>query len=61
MTPFWDPNFIPPCGQLEAPYLFAHMKRGPNFKLYTEIYVLGPASYPLSHWCCPGQASHAWE
>ena len=24
MTPFWDPNFNPPCGQLAAPYLYAH-------------------------------------
>ena len=37
MTPFWDPNFTPPCGQLAAPYLYAHMKPGPNFKLYTQI------------------------
>ena len=22
MTPFWDPNFSPPCGQLAAPYLW---------------------------------------
>ena len=34
---------------------------GPNFKLYTQILVLGPASYPVSHWPCPGRASHAWE
>ena len=37
MTPFWDPNFNPPCGQLAAPYLYAHKELGPNFKLYTEI------------------------
>ena len=37
MTPFWDPNFTPPCGQLAAPYLFAHEKPGPNFRLYTQI------------------------
>ena len=24
MTPFWDPNFTPLCGQLAAPYLYAH-------------------------------------
>ena len=24
MTPFWDPNFTPPCGRLAAPYLYAH-------------------------------------
>ena len=33
MTPFWDPNFNPPCGQLAAPYLYAHVKPGPNLKL----------------------------
>ena len=36
VTPFWDPNFSPPCGQLAAPYLFAHREPRPNFKLYTE-------------------------
>ena len=61
MTPFWDPNFTPPCGQLVAPYLHAHREPGPNSKLYTQIKVLGPASYPVSHWPCPGRASHAWE
>ena len=35
MTPFWDPNFNPPCGQLAAPYLYALRQPGPNFKLYT--------------------------
>ena len=55
----WDPNFNPPCGQLAVPYVFAHKKTGPNFKLYTQIEVLGPASYPVSHWPCPGRASHA--
>ena len=24
MTPFWDANFTPPCGQFAAPYLYAH-------------------------------------
>ena len=61
MTPFWDPNFTPPCGQLAAPYLSAHEELRPKFKLYTQILVLGPASYPVSHWPCPGRASHAWE
>ena len=37
MTSFWDPNFTPPCGQLAAPYLYAHREPGPNFKLYTQI------------------------
>ena len=36
MTPFWDPNFTPPCGQLAAPYLYAHREPGPNSKLYTQ-------------------------
>ena len=37
MTPFWDPNFTPTCGQLAAPYLYAHREPGPNSKLYTQI------------------------
>ena len=37
MTPFWDPNLTPPCGQLAAPYLYAHRELGPNSKLYTQI------------------------
>ena len=59
--PLLGPQFHPPCGQLVAPYLYANMEPGPNFKLYTQMAVLGPASYPVSHWPCPGQASHAWE
>ena len=61
MTPFWDPNFNPPCGCMAAPYLYAHRKPGPNSTLYTQIEVLGPASYPVSYWPCPGRASRAWE
>ena len=61
MTPFWDPNFTPPCGPLAAPYLYAHNEPGPSLKLCTQIEVLGPASYPVSHWPCPGRASHVWE
>ena len=37
MTPFWDPNFTPPCGQLAAPSLYAHGEPGPKFTLYTQI------------------------
>ena len=37
MTPFWDPNFPLPCGQLAAPFLYAHKEPGPNSKLYTQI------------------------
>ena len=37
MTPFWDPNFSPPCGQLAAAYLYVDMEPRPNFKLYTHI------------------------
>ena len=59
MTPFWDPNFTPPCGQLAAPYLYAHKEPGPNFKLYTLKEILDPASYPVDHWACPGGASRA--
>ena len=42
MTPFWYPNFTPPCGQSAAPFLYAHREPGPRFKLYTQIEVLGP-------------------
>ena len=61
MTPFWDPNFTPPCGQLAAPYLYAHKEPGPESRLYTQMKVLGPASSSVRHWPCPGRASHAWE
>ena len=44
MTPFWDPNFNPRCGQSAAPYLYAHTEPRPNSKLYTQMKVLGPAS-----------------
>ena len=44
LTPFWDPNFPLPCGQLAAPFLYAHREPRPNFKLYTQEEVLGPAS-----------------
>ena len=60
MTPFWDPNFSPPCSQLAAPYLSAHNEPRPTFTLCTQIWVLGPASYPVSYWPCPGQANHPW-
>ena len=61
MTPFWDPDFPLPCGQLAAPFLYVHNEPGPNFKLYTQIKAAGPASYPVGHWRCPGWASRAWE
>ena len=44
MTPFWDLNFTPQCGQLAAPFLYAHREPRPNSKLYTQISVPGPAS-----------------
>ena len=37
MTPFWDPNFPLLCGQMAAPFLYAHREPGPKFKLYTQI------------------------
>ena len=37
MTPFWDPNFPLPRGQLAAPFFEAHREPGPNSKLYTQI------------------------
>ena len=49
MTPFWDPDFTSPCGQFAAPYLYAHRESGSDLKLYTQIEVLGRASYPVSH------------
>ena len=46
MTPFWDANFSPPCGQLAAPYSYAHKKLGPNFQVvHSDI---GPRSCLLS-------------
>ena len=44
MTPFWDPHFTPPCGQLAAPYLYAHRKPGLNFIMCTQTDILGAAS-----------------
>ena len=35
MTPFWDPNFSPPFGQLVVPYLYAYEAPGPNSKSCT--------------------------
>ena len=37
MTPLWDPNFPLLCGQLAAPFLYAHREPGPKSKLYTQI------------------------
>ena len=37
MTPFWDPNFTPPCGQLAAPFLYVEKEPGPNSKSSTQI------------------------
>ena len=49
MTPVWDPNFTsPPCGQLAAPYLYAHGRSRPNLKLCTHISVLGLSCEPLA-------------
>ena len=61
MTPFWDHNLTPLCGQLAAPYLHAHRELRLKLKLFTQIWVLGPASYPVGYRPCPGRASHAWE
>ena len=60
MTPFWDPNFSPPSGQLAAPFLYSHGKSGPKSKSYSQISVLGPASYPVSCWPCPDRVNHPW-
>ena len=61
MTPFWDPNFPLPWGDMAAPLLYAHIEPGPKCKLYTQMEVLAPASCPVSHWPYLGWASHAWE
>ena len=61
MTPFWNPNFSPPCGQLAAPYLYAHEESEPNFRLCAQMEVLAPASYPVSRWPRLGRANHLWE
>ena len=46
MTPFWDPNFTPPCGQLAAPYLYANKKPSTQFQVvHTDN---GPRSDLLS-------------
>ena len=42
MTPFWDPNFTPPCGLLAALYLYVHSEPRPISKLYTQIEVMPP-------------------
>ena len=59
--PVWDPYFTPPCSQLAVPYLYAFGKPRPNFKSCTWAEVLGPASYPVCHWPCPGRASRPWR
>ena len=61
MTPFWDPSFTPPCGQLGDPFLYAHNEPGPNYGLCTQKKVPGPAFFPVSCWPCPGQVGYAWE
>ena len=36
--PILEPQFFTPqCGQLAAPFLYAHRDPGPNSKLYTQI------------------------
>ena len=35
--PLLGPQFNPPCGQLAAPYLYAHVEPGLNVILYTQI------------------------
>ena len=47
MTPFWDPNFTPPCGQLAAPYLYAHRVPGPQgwYNTVRVMYRIVPIQY----------------
>ena len=61
ITPFLDPNFSPPRGQLAAPSLYPHEESGPNLKSCTWLGVLGPASYPGCPWLYHGSPSHSWE
>ena len=56
MTPFWDPNFSPPCGQLAAPYLNAHEESGPTFQVVHSD--MGPRSCLL---LCEPLASPCWR
>ena len=53
MTPFWDPNFTPPCGRLAAPYLYAHREPGPNSKLYTQMKSLRSCPLPCEPLALP--------
>ena len=60
--PFWDPSLAPPCVVSWRPHI--SLPRGspdPTFKSCTQLWVPGPASYPVSHWPCSGRAGHAWE
>ena len=57
----FGPQFQPPVCSIGGPIsLCPHKARTPP-RLCTQIWVLGPASYPVSHWPCSGRASHAWE
>ena len=59
--PLLGPQFHPPVWSIGGPISLSHEEPGPNSQLYTQIELLGPASCPVSHWPCPGRASHAWE
>ena len=60
--PILGPQFPPSVWSIGGPIsLSPYGEPGSKFKLYTQIEVLGPASYPVSHWPYLGRASHAWE
>ena len=59
-------TFVKALAQSECGQFYHFGICGPNWdrhhsRLYTQIKVLGPASYPVSHWPYLGQASRAWE
>ena len=59
--PLLEPTFHPPMWSIGGPISLRPQKARTQFIMCTQIKVLGAASYPVSHWPCPGRASHAWE
>ena len=59
--PILGPQFPPSVWSIGGPISLSPWGARTKSKLYTQIEVLGPASYPVSHWPYLGRASHAWE
>ena len=61
--PLLGPQFHPPPRVVNwRPHIsMPRRSPDPNSKLCSQIEVLGPASYPVRHWPCPGRANHPWE